>query len=103
MAGAHIAEPVWPGGKGTQRGAAAGLDRGLGQEGRGGGRAALQFSRTNFSHGIWVLHRHPKSIGCAYRLGFGRAEGKMRLDLSLTYGGEQRGGALTQTHLHFIC
>lgn len=59
-------------------------------------------SRTKFSHGIWVLHRHPKSIGCAYWLGFGQPEGKMRLDLSLTYAGEQRGAALNK-HLHFIC
>lgn len=65
---------------------------------------ALQFSRTNFSHGIWVLHRHPKSIGCAHWLGFVQAEGKMRLDLSLTYGGEEGGFTLqTQTILHFIC
>ena len=94
LAGAHIAEPVGSGREGTQGGATAGLDCGLGQGGQGtGGRAAYQFSRTKFSHGIWVLHRHPKSIGCAYWLGFGRAEGKMRLDLSLTYGGERRGCA----------
>lgn len=81
--------------RGHPRGVAAGLDHSLGQEGKGGGgRAALQLSETNFSHGIWILHRHPKSIGCAYWLGFGRAEGKIRLDLFLTYGREQRGGAL---------
>lgn len=47
------------------------------------------------------MHRHPKSIGCAYRLGFGGAEGKMRFDLSLTYGGGQRGGALHTNTLAF--
>lgn len=88
MAGAHIAESVWPDGDGTQPGAAcrsgpwsAAAKRGEVAVAAAVGERPLQFSRTNFSHGIWVLHRHPKSIGCAYRLGFGQARGKMRVDL----------------------
>lgn len=94
MAGAHIAEPVWPGREGTRGGLQQVWTVAWAKRGKVVVGERSSVSRTNFSHGIWVLHRHPKSIGCAYRLGFGRAGGKMMLDLSLTYGREQRGGAL---------
>lgn len=50
MMAARGAESVWLSIEGTQGGC------------RGSGRGS---GGTNFSYGVWVFHRHPKSIGCA--------------------------------------
>lgn len=63
--------------------AASSLDHVLGQEGCG----ALGGRPSNFQEPIFAR-------GFGFWLDFGQDEGKMRVDLPSTYGGEPRGGAL---------